>query len=98
MTDGDYLAAFDHVVLPVLEEYKPELMRVYAEVDAADGDPVGRMKVTPAGYGNMTAKLMAAADKVNIHVFCCPNKVLMSFLLQVLWREVDYGARWRLLG
>ena len=41
MTDGDYLAAFMHIVLPIAYEYRPSLIIVSAGYDAALGDPIG---------------------------------------------------------
>jgi len=39
--DGDYLAAFHHVVLPIASEFAPDLLIVSAGFDAAEGDPLG---------------------------------------------------------
>ena len=41
MGDADYMAAFHHVVLPILSEYAPDLIIVSAGFDAAKGDPLG---------------------------------------------------------
>jgi len=39
--DTEYLAAFTNVVLPIADEYDPELILVSAGFDAAMGDPLG---------------------------------------------------------
>jgi acetoin utilization deacetylase AcuC-like enzyme len=57
--DVDYLAAFDKIVVPAALEFKPDLIFVSAGFDAAEGDPLGEMKVTPNGYGLMMQKLMS---------------------------------------
>lgn len=41
MGDGDYMAAFCQVVLPICYQYNPELVLVSAGFDAAIGDPLG---------------------------------------------------------
>lgn len=41
MGDEDYVAAFQHVVLPIASEFKPDLTIVSAGFDAAEGDPLG---------------------------------------------------------
>ncbi len=37
---GDYIAAFNHVLLPIAYEYAPDLIIVSAGFDAADGAPL----------------------------------------------------------
>lgn len=41
MSDGDYVAAFHHIVLPIAYQFNPELVLVSAGFDAAVGDPLG---------------------------------------------------------
>ena len=41
MGNGDYLAAFQHVLLPIAYEFNPSLIIVSAGFDAAVGDPIG---------------------------------------------------------
>jgi histone deacetylase 6 len=53
MGDGDYLAAFDKIVVPAAREFAPDLIFVSAGFDAAEGDPLGGCDVTPRGYGCM---------------------------------------------
>ncbi|XRB17925.1 histone deacetylase [Pseudoscourfieldia marina] len=48
--NGDYLAAFDWVILPIIRELAPQLIIVAAGFDAAQGDPLGGCRVTPTGY------------------------------------------------
>jgi acetoin utilization deacetylase AcuC-like enzyme len=60
---GDYAAAFDRVVLPVLEAYAPELVLVSAGFDAHKSDPLAGMLLEAPAYGWMTAALGKIADK-----------------------------------
>ncbi len=61
MGDAEYLAAFDRVLLPIARAFEPELVLVSAGFDAARGDPLGAMLVSPGGYAQMTARLLTLA-------------------------------------
>jgi len=60
LTGADYLAAFRWLLLPVLRAFDPCLTLVSAGFDAAAGDPLGGMSLTPAAYGALTEQLCAA--------------------------------------
>ncbi len=61
MGDAEYLDAFDRVLLPIAGSFAPDFVLVSCGFDAADGDPLGGMRLSPAGYGAMTARLRALA-------------------------------------
>ena len=61
MGDGDYMTAFQKIVMPIASEFDPDLVIVSAGFDAADGDPIGGCHVSPEGYQNMMAMLMTLA-------------------------------------
>ncbi len=61
MGDPEYIAAFDRVLLPIARAFEPELVLVSAGFDAARGDPLGAMQVSPDGYAQMTARLATLA-------------------------------------
>jgi histone deacetylase 6 len=61
MGDAEYLAAFDRVLLPIARSFRPEIVLVSAGFDAAEGDLLGQMRVTPAGFAAMTASLRTLA-------------------------------------
>jgi histone deacetylase 6 len=52
----------DLVVCPIAESFSPDLVLVAAGYDAAEGDPLGGMKVSDQGYALMTERLCALAD------------------------------------
>ncbi|OWM90375.1 histone deacetylase 5 isoform X2 [Punica granatum] len=56
--DADYLAVWDHMLMPVAREFNPDMIMVSAGFDAAMGDPLGGCRVTPYGYSVMLKKLM----------------------------------------
>ena len=58
---GDYLAAFNHVLLPIAYEYAPDLIIASAGFDAAERDPIGGCHVTPDCFAHMTALLQPVA-------------------------------------
>jgi histone deacetylase 6 len=61
MGDAEYLTAFDEILLPIARRFSPDLVLVSAGFDAADGDPLGSMRISSEGYGAMTARLAALA-------------------------------------
>ncbi|GLT26884.1 hypothetical protein SLA2020_019240 [Shorea laevis] len=60
--DADYLAVWDHILVPVVEEFNPDMIIISAGFDAAVGDPLGGCQVTPYGYSVMLKKLMDFAQ------------------------------------
>lgn len=62
--DGAYLAAFDRLVTPALERFRPDAILVASGFDACAIDPLGRMMVTSEGFRAMTQRLMAAAGRL----------------------------------
>ncbi|KAK3726952.1 hypothetical protein QZH41_014804, partial [Actinostola sp. cb2023] len=61
MGDADYLAAFQHVLLPMAYEFDPDIVLVSAGFDSARGDPKGLCDVSPEGYCHLTNMLMSLA-------------------------------------
>jgi len=59
--DESYVAAFEQVLSPLCAEFDPELVIVSAGFDSAEGDPLGKIHITPSGYAEMTARLMTLA-------------------------------------
>jgi histone deacetylase 6 len=62
MGDGEYMAAFQRIVMPIAQEFSPDLVIVAAGFDAAAGDELGGCFVTPPCYAHMTHMLMSLAD------------------------------------
>ncbi|MBO0333456.1 histone deacetylase family protein [Sneathiella sp. CAU 1612] len=55
--------AYDTVILPALEAFRPELVIISAGFDGHEKDPIGNHKLTGADYSWLTKKLMVLADK-----------------------------------
>lgn len=62
--DVEYAAIFKDIVLPVGLQYKPQLILFSAGFDVYHGDPLGSMRVSHAGFGFMTRKLVELANEV----------------------------------
>ncbi|KAK3828099.1 MAG: histone deacetylase Clr3 [Benniella sp.] len=61
MGDSEYIYAFHKVIIPIIYEFAPDFVLVSAGFDAAKGDHIGQMLVTPAAYGHMTHMLKSLA-------------------------------------
>jgi acetoin utilization deacetylase AcuC-like enzyme len=61
--DGVYLRAFEQLVVPVLEEFRPELLLVSAGFDAHARDPLASMSLSDDGYAEMVAAVAAVARR-----------------------------------
>ena len=62
-TDGDYQDVFKALVIPVIDQFKPELMIISAGFDAHERDPLARMRLSTTGYAMLTKSLCDAADR-----------------------------------
>uniref|UniRef100_A0A3Q1J1X1 Protein deacetylase HDAC6 n=1 Tax=Anabas testudineus TaxID=64144 RepID=A0A3Q1J1X1_ANATE len=62
MTDADYIAAFQQLLLPVAYEFQPQLVLVCAGFDAALGDQKGEMCVSSQCFHILTRMLMSLGE------------------------------------
>ena len=62
-TDGDYADVFAALVIPVIDQFRPELLLISAGYDAHERDPLAHMRVSTSGYAGLTTALCAAADR-----------------------------------
>ena len=67
-----YLAAFDRIIKPVLEKFRPQLMIVPCGFDAGVHDPLGRMMLTSHSFRCLTERIMDLADKL------CEGRLIMT--------------------
>nr|XP_020491637.1 histone deacetylase 7-like isoform X1 [Labrus bergylta] len=63
MGDAEYIAAFRSVVMPIAQEFSPDVVLVSAGFDAAEGNPapLGGYKVSAKCFGFLTRQLMSLA-------------------------------------
>ncbi len=62
--DALYMRAFQDILLPVAHAFRPEIILVSAGFDPYEGDPIGEMKVTPAGFACLARILLDLAEEV----------------------------------
>jgi acetoin utilization deacetylase AcuC-like enzyme len=61
--DIEYELCFQEVIIPILDQFKPELVLVSAGQDAYQLDPLAGMSLTHNGYYLMAKALAAVADR-----------------------------------
>lgn len=61
--DEDYRCVFLEAVLPVLRQFKPELLLVSAGFDAHERDPLAGMRLTTGAFAAMTTELRGVSDE-----------------------------------
>jgi acetoin utilization deacetylase AcuC-like enzyme len=69
-TDDDIERVYAAVALPILRQFKPELILVSAGFDAHVDDPLAGMRWTTGCFGRLTAALAGVADE------CCQGKLV----------------------
>ena len=56
--DGVYAAAFDRIVLPIIEQFAPDFALVSCGFDAHERDPLAQMQLSARAYAAMTTGLL----------------------------------------
>ena len=70
-TNDDYRFTFAEIVVPVLLQFRPELLLVSAGFDAHERDPLAGMRLTTDAFGAMTMELRRVAEE------CCDGRIVM---------------------
>jgi len=71
--DNKYLGQFDNLIIPALENYRPELIIISCGFDAHTDDPLAGIELTEKAYGLMTERLVKLSDKY------CDGRILSIF-------------------
>ena len=61
--DEDYRLVFDEIVVPVMRQFRPQLIFVSAGFDAHVRDPLAGMRLSTPAFAAMTSALRAVADE-----------------------------------
>src|SRR5262245_56220646 len=69
-TDADYKLVYAKVALPVLKQFRPELILISAGFDAHANDPLAGMRLTSGYFGHLTTAIAAIADE------CCGGRLV----------------------
>src|SRR3954449_3176204 len=64
--NATFRSLVDHVVLPLMAEWEPQLVLVSAGFDAHALDPLATCRVTEGGYAAMTASLRRACGELGV--------------------------------
>ncbi len=62
--DREYRAVFDHVWQPVVERFRPDVVVLQTGTDALFGDPLGRFRLSTAGFLSVVEQVMAVGVPV----------------------------------
>jgi acetoin utilization deacetylase AcuC-like enzyme len=62
--DAEYVAAFERIVEPAVRRFAPDLLLVSAGFDAHEDDPLAYMRVTEAGFLELSRRCAAMAPHV----------------------------------
>jgi acetoin utilization deacetylase AcuC-like enzyme len=65
-TDSDHSEAFERILLPIMDAYKPELVVVSAGFDSHAADPLGGMNMTEAGFHRLASMVREGAKNAGI--------------------------------
>ena len=60
--DGAYAEIFDQMILPAADDFRPQLVLVSAGFDAHADDPLGGMRVTAQGFGDLARRVVQVAE------------------------------------
>ncbi len=70
--DYEYARIFNELVRPIARLYHPDMILISCGFDIYDGDPLGAMRVTPAGFAYMTRVMRELAEEL------CNGKLLVT--------------------
>jgi acetoin utilization deacetylase AcuC-like enzyme len=69
-TDADYELVYTKIALPILKQFRPELILISAGFDAHMNDPLAGMRLTGPYFGHLTSAIATVADE------CCDGRVV----------------------
>lgn len=61
--DPEYKKVFEETLKPAADAFQPDFVLISAGFDAAQGDPLGRMEITPEGYAALTRIVRGIAER-----------------------------------
>ena len=90
-TDADYELVYTRIALPILRQFKPELVLVSAGFDAHHRDPLAGMRLSTEQFGRMTALIAEVASDV------CARRIVAvtegGYDLHALAASLDVAVR-----
>jgi acetoin utilization deacetylase AcuC-like enzyme len=61
--DAEYRAAFEQLLVPAVEKFRPEFVLVSAGFDAHGDDPLADIRLSTGGYGDLTRIVAGLAER-----------------------------------
>ncbi len=93
--DDDYLLLYENLFIPILEEYRPQIILVSAGYDIHQKDPIGGMNVSTPAVAQLAEMLVSAAERI------CDGKIAFflegGYSISALKQSVGWSLR-ALLG
>jgi acetoin utilization deacetylase AcuC-like enzyme len=68
--DHVFRSLVEHVAIPLLERFEPQLVLISAGYDAHHEDPLGSCRVTEHGFASMTRSVRRACDSRDVRLGC----------------------------
>ncbi len=62
--DADYAAVYEQLLVPIAEQYRPDLLLVSAGFDAHLADPLAAMELTAGGFGWLCREVRELAERL----------------------------------
>ncbi|KAH7665181.1 Histone deacetylase family protein [Dioscorea alata] len=109
--DADYNVIWDHVLIPIVKDYNPDIILISAGFDAAINDPLGGCRITPYGYSLLLTKLMQFAQGKIVmaleggynltslanSVLACVKTLLEEKTINGSLRDHPFESTWRVI-
>jgi acetoin utilization deacetylase AcuC-like enzyme len=70
-TDADLDLVYREGAIPVVRQFRPQIILVSAGFDAHERDPLGGLRMTTEGYATLTSRILNAADHL------CEGRVVL---------------------
>ncbi|PWA36469.1 histone deacetylase 5 [Artemisia annua] len=109
--EADYIAVWDHILIPVAKEFNADIILISAGFDAAIGDPLGSCCVTPHGFSILLKKLMEFSkgkivmaleggynlDSLANSVLACMEVLLEDAPIDESYEVYPFESTWRVI-
>jgi acetoin utilization deacetylase AcuC-like enzyme len=89
--DAEFIALYRRLLIPVAKAFRPELILVSAGFDTHRDDPLGGMRMTPAGFAGLSRMILDLADRLcaGRAVFCLEGGYHAEALADSVMAMVD---------
>jgi acetoin utilization deacetylase AcuC-like enzyme len=92
-TDADYALVHRDVVVPVLDDFQPQLVLVSAGFDAHERDPLAAMRMTTEGYASVIGSLRDVSSRYGALALVTEGGYELAALGECLTASIDALTR-----